>query len=607
MRLGLAPATESWLPLFSDMKPSRSNKFRLVNPLLSLLIFFSVLLLSSWWVPHCAASTKPVSKASVLLARADRCKARLLRSSKKKKYRHNWLRCINRYAKVAKLYPKRGEAAFALYREARLYVMLYRYSGLRKDLESALSINRKIVEKYPSHRIADDAQYAIGEIYYKYIKDPSKAYVEFLRVGVKFPSGDCRPKAEKMLDKLAVQLKKKDRIKELAEARRGAAGGLAKVKDIRHWSTTNYTRVVIDMDRPVRYQHHLLEKDISAGKPRRIYIDLQGARVGSDIDTHIPIKDGLLQGARAAQYAASKVRVVLDLASIGGYKVFHLYDPFRIVVDVKRAAGKKRIKSARSAKIPKRRVRRGIRKDKRPDTAVTLARQLGLNVNRIVIDPGHGGKDPGCYLGSGWKEKDIVLRIAKILAKKLRKELGCEVFLTRNTDVFLPLERRTAIANMKKADLFISLHVNAHRKRWVHGIETYYLNMATDERAVLVAARENATTQKNISDLQAILNDLLLNTKIHESSRLAHAIQRGMTSELRRRYRNIRSLGVKQAPFYVLIGAQMPSVLIETGFLTNPTERKRLLSPSYEARLVEGIAKGIKNYVDSINLVYQGG
>ncbi|RLB25753.1 MAG: N-acetylmuramoyl-L-alanine amidase, partial [Deltaproteobacteria bacterium] len=143
--------------------------------------------------------------------------------------------------------------------------------------------------------------------------------------------------------------------------------------------------------------------------------------------------------------------------------------------------------------------------------------------------------------------------------------------------------------------------------RWVHGIETYYLNMATDERAVLVAARENATTQKNISDLQAILNDLLLNTKIHESSRLAHEIQKGMTSELRRRYRNIRSLGVKQAPFYVLIGAQMPSVLIETGFLTNPTERKRLLSPTYEARLAEGIAKGIKSYIDSINLVYQGG
>jgi len=582
------------------------NKARPFSLFLILIAFLSVSVLSPKLAQRCESSTKHTSKAGVLLARADQCRIRLLRSSKKKKYRHYWLRCIERYAKVAKLYPKSDEAGLALYREARLYTMLYRYSGLRKDLESALSIHSEIVQKYPSHRVADDAQYEIGRIYYKYIKDPWKAYVEFLKVGIKFPSGDCRPKAEKMVDRLAPTLKKKDRIKELAAASRGAAGGPVEVKDIRHWSTANYTRVVIDTDRPVKYEHHLLGRNISAGKPRRIYIDLLGAKVDSGIDTHIPIKDGLLQRVRAAQHATSKVRVVLDVASMGGYKVFHLYDPFRIVVDVKRAPNKTPTKSAKSMKLPKRRVRRGIRKDKRPDTAVTLARQLGLSVNRIVIDPGHGGKDPGCYLGR-YKEKDIVLRIAKILAKKLKKELGCEVFLTRNKDIFLPLERRTAIANMKKADLFISLHVNAHRKRWVHGIETYYLNMATDQRAVLVAARENATTQKNISDLQAILNDLLLNTKIHESSRLAHEIQQGITSELRRRYRNIRSLGVKQAPFYVLIGAQMPSVLIETGFLTNPVERRRLLSPSYQVRLAEGIAKGIKDYVDSINLAYQGG
>ena len=590
-----------------DMELSTRNKFRAVNQILVFLAFSFVLVFASPTFRDCEASTKSPSKATILLKRADRCRARLLASKKKKKYRHYWLRCINHYAHVAKAYPKSSEAAFALYREARLYAMLYIYSGLDKDLGKALSLYRKIVEKYPSHRIADDAQYRIGEIYYKYKKDPAKAYVEFLRVGIKFPSSDSRPKAEKMLDKLAVQLKKKDLMKEVAEAKKYDGGGLAKVKDIRHWSTPNYTRVVVDLDRPVGYQHHLLKEDISTGKPRRIYIDIKGARVGSDIDTRIPIKDGLLQRARAGQYASSMVRVVLDLASIGGYKVFHLYDPFRIVVDVKRAPGDRRKGPATPSRTTKRKVRKGIRRKEKPDTAITLARQLGLNVNRIVIDPGHGGKDPGCYQGRACKEKDIVLRIAKILAGKLRKKLGCEVFLTRTKDVFLPLERRTAIANMKKADLFISLHVNAHRKRWVHGIETYYLNMATDERAVLVAARENATTQKNISDLQAILNDLLLNTKIHESSRLAHEIQKGMTSELRRRYRNIRSLGVKQAPFYVLIGAQMPSVLIETGFLTNPTERKRLLSPTYEARLAEGIAKGIKSYIDSINLVYQGG
>lgn len=563
-----------------------------------------------WLTPlfaQCYGASKRKSRSSYLLQKADKCRASLFASKKKKKFRHYWLRCINRYDYIAKKYPKSPEAPLALYREARLYTYLYRYSGYKKDIEKALGLYRRVVEKYPSNSVADDAQYRIGEIYYKYKKDPAKAYVEFLRVDIKFPSGDYRPKAKKMLNVLAPQLRKSDLIKESEKARKRNGAGSARVKDIRHWSTPNYTRVVVDLDRPVKYTHNLLKKDPDSSKPRRIYIDLKGTRIGSNIDNQIPIKDGLLRRVRAGQYNHSTVRVVLDLESVSAYKVFHLYDPFRIVVDVKRALNGKAAKKKVTVALPKRKVRHGIKKAKKPDTTVTLARQLGLNVNTIVIDPGHGGKDPGCYLGKGYKEKNIVLRIAKILARKLRRKLGCQVFLTRTTDVYLPLERRTAIANMKKADLFISLHVNAHRKRWVHGIETYYLNMATDERAVLVAARENATSEKNISDLQAILNDLLMNTKIHESSRLAHEIQKGMISELSKKYSRIRSLGVKQAPFYVLIGAQMPSVLIETGFLTNPTERRRLLNPTYEMRLAEGIAKGIRRYIDSINEVYLGG
>ena len=193
------------------------------------------------------------------------------------------------------------------------------------------------------------------------------------------------------------------------------------------------------------------------------------------------------------------------------------------------------------------------------------------------------------------------------MAEKLRKKIGCEVFLTRDKDTFLSLERRTAIANMKKADLFISLHVNAHRDRRIHGLETYFLNMATDERAVMVAARENATSEKNISDLQTILNDLMLNTKITESSRLAHQVQDGMAGKVKKKYKGIKSLGVKQAPFYVLIGAQMPAILVEVGFLTNSSERKRLLSKKYQERVAEGIYAGINSYIHSIDQVYQGG
>jgi N-acetylmuramoyl-L-alanine amidase len=248
-----------------------------------------------------------------------------------------------------------------------------------------------------------------------------------------------------------------------------------------------------------------------------------------------------------------------------------------------------------------------VRKAEAPKTSVSLARQLGLNVKRIVIDPGHGGKDPGCNSRGGVKEKNIVLNIAKILARRIETEIGCQVFLTRNKDVFLPLERRTAIANMKKADLFISLHINAHKNRNIRGLETYFLNMATDERSVMVAARENATSEKNISDLQAILNDLMLNTKINESSRLAHAVQKGMLSKVQRKYKRVRDLGVKQAPFYVLIGAEMPAILVETGFLTNRTERNRLKSKTYQEAVAEGISAGLRTYIESIEQAYKGG
>ena len=539
------------------------------------------------------------------LTRADQCRKALDKSSKKRKYRNNWLKCIGLYGKVYKVYPKSDQAIWAYYHSANLYTGLYRYSGRSKDLNDALYLYRNLVSKHKDHSLADDAQYKIGEIYYKFRKDPAQAYVEFLKVEVNFPSGDMRPKAKKMLARLSVTLRKKDENKGSGSASLSKSKRVP-VKAIRYWSTPNYTRVVIDVQGPVKYTHHLLKADPGHKKLRRLYLDLKNARVPKNIDSVVPIKDDLLRMARAGQYTKKTVRVVLDIEKIGGYNVFHLYDPFRIVVDVRRfKKSETRLRPELASK--KRGVRKGIRKEKKPARKVSLARQLGLNVKRIVIDPGHGGKDPGCRIGGRYKEKNITLKIARFLAEKLRKKLGCEVFLTRDKDVFLSLERRTAIANMKKADLFISLHVNAHRDRRIHGLETYFLNMATDERAVMVAARENATSEKNISDLQTILNDLMLNTKINESSRLAHDVQKGMVANSRKMYKRIKSLGVKQAPFYVLIGAQMPAILVEVGFLSNSTERKRLLSSKYQQRMAEGIYSGISSYIRSIDKAYQGG
>jgi len=189
----------------------------------------------------------------------------------------------------------------------------------------------------------------------------------------------------------------------------------------------------------------------------------------------------------------------------------------------------------------------------------------------------------------------------------VRRDLHCQAILTRRSDVFLPLEKRTAIANMKKADLFISLHANAHKNRKFQGLETYILNIALDEDSMNVAARENATSKKNISDLQMILNDLVLNTKISESSRLAEFVHKGLVKELRKRYKTVKNRGVRQAPFYVLIGAEMPAILVEVGYITNSIENRRLKSVSYLKRAASGIVKGIDLYIKDMELAYKGG
>jgi len=547
--------------------------------------------------PSAAYPSSP--EAARLLERANLCLDQLLTSTRKKNYRHNWRKCIELYEKGVNVSPESDEAVRARFALGGLYAEMYKVSRRIGDLDEAIRWYREVVEGFRGHPIAEEAQFEIAMLVNRYRDSPTQAYVEFLKVEILFPSGTKRAEAREMLDGLAVAFSNAD----TAPATPAGAGGetprTASVEGIRHWSTPNYTRVVVDLDGPVRYRHNLLEADAAHKKPNRIYIDLEQAVVPKDIDSAVPIKDGLLQRARAGQFRPEIVRVVLDSELVGEYNVFHLHDPFRIVVDVRRSA-----KAEPPVRAPSRPVRKGVRKAEAPEKDVSLARQLGLSVKRVVLDPGHGGKDPGCNLSGGVYEKDLVLDVAKVLAQKIRATLGWEVFLTRDCDKFLPLERRTAIANMHKADLFISIHINAHKDSRVHGIETYFLNMATDENAVMVAARENATSEKNLSDLQTILNELMMNTKIEESSRLAHSVHKGLVGHIGSKFQNVRNLGVKQAPFYVLIGAEMPAVLLELGFLTNGIEKKRLLNKSYRRNLADGISIGLKRYVDSMEQLF---
>jgi N-acetylmuramoyl-L-alanine amidase len=240
-----------------------------------------------------------------------------------------------------------------------------------------------------------------------------------------------------------------------------------------------------------------------------------------------------------------------------------------------------------------------------PDTnragSYSLARQLGLGARRIVIDAGHGGHDPGTIGRAGLQEKDLVLDVAARLEAMIRQELGAEVVMTRSSDVFIPLEERTAIANAKGADLFLSVHANSSRNPTARGIETYFLNFAANPHAEAVAARENAISPATLKDLQGLVKAITLNSKIDESRDFAASIQDAMVTQLKPRFPDVLDRGVHTAPFYVLIGANMPSILAEIAFVSHPDEEKRLKTPEYRDAIARSLLKGVKAYVESLN------
>lgn len=503
---------------------------------------------------------------------AESCYANLKLDSPKRKYRENWMQCIDQFYASYREDPAGPKAAAGLFMTAKLYADLYGYSNQKSDLRAAHTMYERIMDKFP------DSRYRVK----------AELLTDAMPLWAKANSTREKDDLAEMID--AKETSSSNEIINRTQEVPTLADGIGTVDDLRFWSNPNYTRVVIDASRESTYNHRLLKKDPSLNKPQRLYIDVKQSRLGKNIKRTIPINDDLLIDARAGQYSSDAVRVVVDIKSFKTYKVFSLKDPFRIVIDVWGTSDNQ----ISPQKPP---VMASEKNGKLPASA--LAKQLALGVSRIIIDPGHGGRDYGApgYL-KGVHEKDVVLQISRRLAKKIRKELKYEVYLTRDRDKYLTLEERTAIANTKNADLFISIHTNSHKNHRAYGIETYFLNLATDDDAIRVAAMENATSTKNISDLQSILSDLMQNAKINESSRLANYVQVSMVRHLKnKRYSRIKDKGVKQAPFYVLLGAQMPAVLVETSFISNPRECKRLITPQYQERLCEAIIKGIKTYI----------
>jgi N-acetylmuramoyl-L-alanine amidase len=231
----------------------------------------------------------------------------------------------------------------------------------------------------------------------------------------------------------------------------------------------------------------------------------------------------------------------------------------------------------------------------------SLTRALGLKIGKIVIDAGHGGHDTGTIGPNGLAEKDVVLDVAKRLGRLLETRLGAEVVYTRQDDTFIPLETRTAIANRERADLFISIHANSSRDSDARGVETYYLNFTSSAEALEVAARENAVSEKSIHELQDLVKKIAMKEKIDESREFAGDVQESLYGGLALQSAGIRDRGIKKAPFIVLIGANMPSILAEISFVSNPTDERKLETAEHRQRIAESLYRGVSKYVNGLS------
>lgn len=384
------------------------------------------------------------------------------------------------------------------------------------------------------------------------------------------------------------------------------ADGRAQVYGLDFFDDGAYTTVVAYVDKVTPYVYNLIPPSRNGGA-FRVYADLKNAVIAPRAKTQLPQSNNLVKLVKINQFQDDVVRVVMDMPEAHSYRPTFLDQPSRLVFQVAKSAADLPSQAVEAQPEPpqedkgragpptKGQSSAAGKQVKGPDESII--RHLGLKVKTVVIDPGHGGKDLGTSK-NGLSEKDIALTLSKKLAEKIEKRLGpgLKVILTRNDDRFITLERRTKIAEDNRGDLFISLHVNANALAEVEGFETYVLNFATDRSAMAVAARENAESDKSVADLRDLLQIIANNTKIAESRAMAQVLHKSALANINAKYK-VRDLGVKEAPFWVLVNTRVPSILVEIGFITNDNDAARLSKDDYLESVAEGLALGLENYV----------
>ncbi|HSC29547.1 MAG TPA: N-acetylmuramoyl-L-alanine amidase [Vicinamibacterales bacterium] len=508
---------------------------------------------------------------------------------------------IAAYQQIVHRYPKSGYSDNALWQAGHLALLAYERFGEEADRKTGIRLFTLLASEYPASSLVPRVREAIAT--FDTVRRPAAP-----RRAV------SRPRAP---DDVPAEASESDAS--------GSPDALVTIRSITRTRIPDGVRVSIEMDRELLFQPEQLES------PRRLFFDLQGARPAPSLfDADLRFSDDVVREIRLGRHPQNTTRVVMDTEGVESFSVFTLYQPYRVIFDFRRGAtahgappsgiavsttgpapGPKPAASAGAGAPPAAREPLPSRPVAPPALSApevpsvnssgqfSLARQLGLGVARIVIDPGHGGHDPGAR-ANGVNEAELVLDVSQRLMKLLKKQPGVEVVMTRESNAYVALEERTAIANREGADLFLSIHANASRNLHARGVETYFLNFATNPEAEAVAARENSASGQTMHSLPQILRAIALNNKLDESRDFARVVQRSMVQGLSGRNKQLRDLGVKQAPFVVLIGAAMPSVLAEISFLTNKQEGQLLKTSAYRQAIAQALFDAIVKYQRSL-------
>ena len=547
-------------------------------------------------------------------------------------------RVVASYEALVRRHPSSGYCDNALWQAGNVAALTWQRFGNEADRQAALRLFDLLAREYPASKLVPQAKTALSDLQASAASPVSP-----------LPTSNTPAPASAPVTPAT----RSDRESSAA----GSAGtatsqgksprsDLAVLKDIHRTVLPDGVRLTVDLDSEVSFYQEEIEN------PRRVFFDLKNVKAAPSLqDASLKFDGDLVKLVRLGRHPQNTTRLVVDLEGVSNYSVYPLYGPYRLVIDFRRAVATVPVTTppptapavavpppmisetkaaATLSTLPQTKpavpqVKASAPQPKPPAAAeaplpstpapakslppvapmansngkFSLSRQLGLGVSRVVIDAGHGGHDPGAQ-GNGVVEAELTLDIALRVQKLLEKEPGVDVVMTRGSDMFIPLEERTAIANREGADLFLSIHANASRNAAARGIETYFLNFAMNPEAEAVAARENATSAMPMHNLPEIVRAIALNNKINESRDLAGAVQKSMTKRLTTRNKSLRDLGVKQAPFVVLIGAGMPSVLAEISFVTNRQEGSLLKTNAYRQQIAQALCDAIVDYQQSL-------